>query len=106
MTVARDSTTMTEDSLLRVYATMTIRESIKRSLRIGKSLAKFSTHRYKALSLLGKCFIWVLVAIYIAIGTAFIVITPAVIFQWLYDLSHRISEMDNGWLILAAIVGM
>lgn len=104
--MARDSTTMTEDSLLRVYATMTIRESIKRSLRIGESLAKFSIHRYKALSLLGKCFIWVLVAIYIAIGTAFIVITPAVIFQWLYDLSHRISEMDNGWLILAAIVGM
>ena len=84
---------------------MTVRESTKCYLTIGKSVAKTFIHRYNDLSLLGKCFVWVLVAIYIAIGTAFIVITPAVIFQWLYDLSHRISEMNNGWLMLGAIVG-
>lgn len=85
--------------------TIDIKAKVHHYLRLGKGLAVNSLQRYKGLSLLGKCLIWVLVAMYITLATTFIVITPAVVFQWLYDLAHRISEMKNGWLILAAIVG-
>jgi hypothetical protein len=55
---------------------------------------------------LGQAFVCCTVAFYIALGTFIIVVTPARIFQWLYDLAQRLSHLRLGWLALGAIIGM
>jgi hypothetical protein len=70
-----------------------------------KDLPKHLWHRYRNLRPLGKAFIWCLVVFYIALAVIFIVVTPARIFQWLYDFAQRLSHHPIGWLALGVIVG-
>jgi len=70
-----------------------------------KDLPKHLWHRYRNLRPLGKLFIWGLVVFYIALSAFFIVVTPARIFQSLYDLAQRLSHHPLGWLALGGIVG-
>lgn len=60
--------------------------------------------RYRALKPLGKAFIWATIIFYIALTTFFIVVTPARIFQWLYDLAHNLSKLPFGWVALGGII--
>ncbi|KAF7983867.1 hypothetical protein HWV62_18200 [Athelia sp. TMB] len=60
--------------------------------------------RYRALKPLGKAFIWATIVFYIALTTFFIVVTPARIFQWLYDLAHNLSKLPFGWVALGGII--
>lgn len=75
------------------------------SWKIAKEIPKHALHRYRNLQPLGKAFIWATLALYITIVVVFIVITPARIFQWLYDLAQKLSHLEFGWLVLGAIIG-
>ena len=77
-----------------------------KSLRFAKDTLKYLWHRYRNLRPLGQAFIWCTVAFYIALGTFIIMLTPARIFQWLYDLAQRLSHLRLGWLALGGIIGM
>jgi hypothetical protein len=74
-------------------------------LRLAKVAPKYLWHRYHKLRPWGKAFIWCSVAFYVALSAFFIIVTPARIFQWLYDLAQRLSHLRLGWLALGGIVG-
>jgi len=52
----------------------------------------------------GKAFIWGSIVFYIALAAFFIIVTPARIFQWLYDLAQNLSHLQFGWLVLGAML--
>lgn len=56
--------------------------------------------RYQRLHYLGKLFIWLVTLFYIGLAASIIVVTPARIFQYLYDRAKELSETSWGWLAL------
>ncbi|KIM90690.1 hypothetical protein PILCRDRAFT_94434 [Piloderma croceum F 1598] len=75
-----------------------------RSLRFAQDTPKYLWRRYRNLRPLGQAFIWCTIAFYIALSTFIIMVTPAKIFQWLYDLAQRLSHLRLGWLALGGII--
>ncbi|KAK7470751.1 Tlg2-vesicle protein [Stygiomarasmius scandens] len=67
-----------------------------------KRYTKFLFLRYQGLHAYGKVAIWFVVLFYIASGTFIIVVTPARIFQALYDFAEKLASLPSGWLVLAA----
>lgn len=74
-------------------------------LRFLTDSPRYLWRRYTNLRPWGKAFFWSLVVFYIVLATVFIVLTPARIFQWFYDLAQKLSSLRFGWLALGGIVG-
>ncbi|KDQ64854.1 hypothetical protein JAAARDRAFT_28501 [Jaapia argillacea MUCL 33604] len=66
--------------------------------------AKLTWKRYSRLSLHGKLLIWFLTFFYISLIAAVVVITPARIGQFFYDLAQKISHYQFGWLVLGSVM--
>ncbi|KAG6855104.1 Tlg2-vesicle protein [Blastosporella zonata] len=76
-------------------------QALRSALPIMKDYAGIVFRRYKALHVLGKAFIWLVILFYICFGTFVIVVTPARIAQYLYDQARLLAETRFGWLALA-----
>lgn len=76
-----------------------------RSFLFARDTPTYLWRRYRNLRPLGQAFIWCTIAFYIAFGTFIIMVTPARIFQWLYDFAQRLSHLRLGWLALGGIIG-
>ncbi|KAF8913811.1 Golgi apparatus membrane protein TVP38 [Gymnopilus junonius] len=66
--------------------------------------AQHVLHRYHKLHIFGKLFIWLLVFFYLCLGTFIIVVTPARIFQFLYDKARLLASTRFGWLALGCAI--
>ncbi|KAF5369999.1 hypothetical protein D9758_001142 [Tetrapyrgos nigripes] len=66
-----------------------------------KRYTTFLFIRYQGLHPIGKVAIWLVVLFYVLAGAFIIIITPARIFQALYDFADKLASLRFGWLILA-----
>jgi hypothetical protein len=62
--------------------------------------------KYRALHPAGKLAIVFLLLFYISLGTFIVIVRPARIAQYLYDIAQKIARYPYGWLILGAVIGM
>ncbi|KAF5364218.1 hypothetical protein D9756_000716 [Leucocoprinus leucothites] len=70
------------------------------AVAIVKHYLTLAFRRYQKLHVFGKLVIWLVVLFYICLGAFIIVVTPARIFQYLYDKAKELSETSWGWLAL------
>ncbi|KIK65363.1 hypothetical protein GYMLUDRAFT_38810 [Collybiopsis luxurians FD-317 M1] len=77
---------------------------IKRFFSYSKHYAAIAVGRYQRLGTFGKMllFIWALINVFLLIFI--IVVTPARIFQFLYDEATELSRTPFGFLILGALI--
>ncbi|THV08653.1 Golgi apparatus membrane protein TVP38 [Dendrothele bispora CBS 962.96] len=69
-----------------------------------KRYMKFFLVRYQGLHIYGKIAIWCIILFDTAIAAAIIIITPARIFQALYDFAEKLASLPFGWLVLASAI--
>jgi uncharacterized membrane protein YdjX (TVP38/TMEM64 family) len=75
-------------------------------LQVIRDFGKHVLGSYRKLRPAGKAFVWCTIVFYIAFSAFFIIVTPARIFQSLYQLAHRLSLLRFGWLALAAVTAL
>lgn len=77
----------------------------RRTFALARSLPGHVFRKYRAMHPAGKLAIVFLVLFYIALGTFIIIIRPARIAQFMYNLAQRLSHHPLGWLMLGGIIG-
>ncbi|KAJ3821244.1 Golgi apparatus membrane protein TVP38 [Lentinula raphanica] len=79
---------------------------LQQLLRLPRRYAAHALHRYRRLGTFGKMvlYIWALINVFLLIFI--VVVTPARIFQTLYDESTKLSHTRFGFLALGAIIVM
>ncbi|KAH8830768.1 Golgi apparatus membrane protein TVP38 [Flagelloscypha sp. PMI_526] len=76
----------------------------KLSWPLVKHYSSSAWAKFKRLHLGAKLFIFAVILAYILATIAIIIITPARIFQWLYDRAAEFAELRFGWMIMALLI--
>ncbi|KAJ3574056.1 hypothetical protein NP233_g2029 [Leucocoprinus birnbaumii] len=74
--------------------------SNRSAVAIVKHYVTLAFRRYQKLHFFGKLFIWLVILFYILLAAFVIIVTPARVFQYLYDRAKQLSGTKWGWLAL------
>ncbi|KAG1753937.1 Golgi apparatus membrane protein TVP38 [Suillus paluster] len=77
---------------------------LAKAARILKALIQSASSRYQKLSLVGKALIWFLLFFYACLAAFIIVVTPARIAQFMYDIAQDIRRLPYGHAILISVM--
>lgn len=75
-----------------------------RATRFVKGLLQSASSRYQKLSLIGKALIWFILFFYFSLSAFIILVTPARIAQFMYDVAQDIRHLPYGYTVLIAIM--
>lgn len=78
--------------------------TLAQTARILSALVQSASSRYQKLSLVGKALIWFILFFYVCLAAFIVVVTPARIAQFMYDIAQDIRRLPYGYVILIGVM--
>ncbi|KAG2348793.1 Golgi apparatus membrane protein TVP38 [Suillus weaverae] len=78
--------------------------ALARAACFVKGVLQSASLRYQKLSLVGKALIWFIVSFYVCLAAFILVVTPARIAQFMYDVAQDVRHLPYGYTILIVVM--